>query len=54
MAQVFMSYSSKDTIFADLARMKLENAGIQVWIDDRAVRAGEEWRNAIDEAVSRL
>jgi CheY-like chemotaxis protein len=52
MAQAFMSYASKDAIFADLARMKLEDAGIQVWIDDGALRAGEEWRNAIDEGIS--
>lgn len=52
MAQAFMSYSSKDAIFADLARMKLEGAGVQVWIDHDALRAGEEWRNAIDEGIS--
>jgi hypothetical protein len=52
MAQAFMSYASKDAIFADLARMKLEDAGIQVWIDDDALRAGDEWRNAIDQGIS--
>jgi CheY-like chemotaxis protein len=52
MAQVFMSYASKDTIFADLARLKLEGAGIKVWIDDSSLHAGEEWRNAIDEGIS--
>lgn len=52
MAQAFMSYSSKDTTFADLARMKLETVGIQVWIDEGALHAGEEWRNAIDAGIS--
>jgi CheY-like chemotaxis protein len=52
MPQVFMSYASKDAIFADLARMKLEDAGIDVWIDDSSLRAGQEWRNAIDEGIS--
>jgi CheY-like chemotaxis protein len=52
MAQVFMSYASKDAIFADLARMKLEDADINVWIDDNSLRAGQEWRNAIDEGIS--
>jgi len=52
MAQAFMSYASKDAIFADLARMKLKEAGVQVWIDHGALRAGEEWRNAIDEGIS--
>jgi CheY-like chemotaxis protein len=52
MAQAFLSYASKDAIFADLTRMKLEDAGIQVWIDDGSLHAGEEWRNAIDEGIS--
>jgi CheY-like chemotaxis protein len=52
MAQAFMSYSSKDAIFADLARMKLKEAGVQVWIDQGSLRAGEEWRRAIDEGIS--
>ena len=52
MAQAFMSYSSKDAIFADLARMKLKEAGVQVWIDQGSLRAGEEWRKAIDEGIS--
>lgn len=52
MAQAFMSYSSQDGVFAELARMKLEEAGIQVWIDQGALHAGEEWRNAIDHGIS--
>jgi CheY-like chemotaxis protein len=52
MAQAFMSYASKDAIFADLARMKLKEAGVQVWIDHGGLRAGEEWRKAIDEGIS--
>ncbi len=51
-AQAFMSYASTDAIFADLAKMKLKEAGVQVWIDQGALRAGEEWRNAIDEGIS--
>jgi CheY-like chemotaxis protein len=52
MAQAFMCYASKDAIFAELAKMKLKEAGIQVWIDYGALHAGEEWRNAIDEGIS--
>ena len=52
MAIAFMSYASKDDHFADLATRILEDAGIQVWIDDGALRAGEEWRNAIDQGIS--
>jgi CheY-like chemotaxis protein len=52
MAKAFMSYASKDSIFADLARLKLQDAGIDVWIDYGALHAGEEWRNAIDEGIA--
>src|SRR5262245_43740327 len=52
MGQVFISYASDDMVFMDLARMKLKEAGIQVWIDQSGVRAGDEWRQALDDAIS--
>lgn len=52
MAKVFISYSSSDSIFADLAKMKLKEAGIHVWLDSGELRAGEEWRDAIDRGIS--
>ena len=52
MPQVFISYASRDSIFADLAKMKLQAAGIQVWLDQGGVRAGAEWRKAIDEGIA--
>lgn len=52
MSQVFISYSSADTIFADLTKMKLKEAGVEVWLDSGELRAGEEWRNAIDRGIS--
>lgn len=52
MPQVFISYSSSDSIFADLLKMKLQAAGIDAWLDRGELEAGEEWRNAIDEGIS--
>jgi CheY-like chemotaxis protein len=52
MAQTFISYASEDAILADLATMKLQKAGIQVWLDQGALHVGEEWRDAIDEGIS--
>lgn len=52
MTKVFISYSSIDSIFADLTKMKLEGAGIQVWLDSGELKAGEEWRDAIDRGIS--
>jgi CheY-like chemotaxis protein len=52
MTQAFLSYASKDVVFAELARMKLNEAGIQVWVDHNALQAGEEWQAAIDKGIS--
>lgn len=52
MAQAFVSYASKDAIFADLAKMKLKNSAVEVWLDQSALEAGEEWRDAIDEGIT--
>lgn len=52
MPQAFISYESSDANFADLLKLKLKDAGIDVWLDHGALRAGEEWRNAIDAGIS--
>lgn len=52
MSMVFLSYSRRDRYFAELARFMLEKENIRVWVDRSTIRAGEEWRNAIDEGIS--
>ena len=52
MPQIFMSYSSEDSIFADLVILKLKAVNIDVWIDHRALSVGEEWRNSIDQGIA--
>ena len=52
MPQVFISYASKDAIFTDLMKMKLEEAGIYVWLDHGELHGGEEWRESIDRGIS--
>lgn len=52
MPQAFISYASADGDFAELTRNKLEWAGLQVWVDQGQLRAGEEWRNAIDDGIA--
>lgn len=52
MSQIFLSYSKKDHVFAELARIKLEEAGIAVWMDQGHLRAGTDWRNGIDQGIS--
>ena len=49
---VFISYSKTDSTFADLVKMKLKAANIDVWMDEDKLNAGEEWRNEIDLGIS--
>jgi len=52
MSLVFLSYSKADHFFAELTRIKLEEAGISVWIDGGQLRAGNDWRHEIDQGIS--
>jgi CheY-like chemotaxis protein len=49
--KVFVSYSSSNGDFAELLKMKLEDAGIEVWKDNYQILAGKEWRNEIDSGL---
>jgi len=48
---VFISYSTEDSVFAELVKMKLNAANIDVWMDQDKLNAGEEWRNEIDLGI---
>jgi TIR domain len=52
MSAVFISYSAKDHFFAELARHRLDAAGIPVWVDKTNLRAGDDWRQEIDKGIS--
>jgi predicted ATPase len=53
MAQdVFISYSSKDTAIADAACAALEKNGVSCWIAPRNILPGEEWSEAIIDALN--
>ncbi|MCG8603744.1 toll/interleukin-1 receptor domain-containing protein [bacterium] len=51
MKKIFISYASGDADFAELAKLKLEAEGIEVWLDQGKLYPGEDWRNAIDEGI---
>lgn len=53
MINIFLSYSTKDHYFAELAVDKLKGDEIELWRDMGQIRAGEEWRTAIDQAISK-
>ena len=51
MAMVFLSYSTKDHLFAELASIKLEEAGIRLWRDRGQIRPGTDWRSEIERGI---
>lgn len=48
----FISYAHADKYFAELLQVKLTEVGVPVWQDTLSLMAGEEWRQAIDDAIS--
>jgi hypothetical protein len=52
MPKVFLSYSNKDHYFAELAGIKLDEAGITLWRDHGQLRAGTDWRDGIERGIS--
>ena len=52
MPLVFLSYSRKDHYFAELAGIKLAEAGISLWRDQGQLRAGDDWRGGIEKGIS--
>jgi HEAT repeat protein len=51
MAHIFISYAHVDGDFVALLKLEIEKAGLQVWVDAERLRAGEDWRQGIDEAI---
>ena len=52
MSTVFLSYSTKDHHFAELAGIKLAEADISLWRDQGQLRAGSDWRGGIERGIS--
>ena len=51
MGQVFTSYSRRDTETVDNIVEEISEAGISVWIDREAIKAGNTWRVQIVKAI---
>jgi HEAT repeat protein len=51
LAHVFISYAHVDVDFANRLKREIENADFTVWIDTERLRAGEDWRTEIDNAI---
>ncbi len=50
MNHVFISYKHQDATFASKLARQLEDAGFSIWMDEQ-VRAGENWRESINDAI---
>lgn len=50
---IFVSYSSEDRPFAVGLTKELQKLGANVWIDQLAIGLGENWDNAIEEALEK-
>jgi hypothetical protein len=53
MAHVFISYKQTTANRRLVGRMseRLRNAGFEVWVDRQRLRAGQDWRVEIDQAI---
>ena len=52
MAQIFISYSRKDSEVVDRLNQKLAAAGLDVWLDREDMQGGDLWRRQIVEAIA--
>lgn len=51
MPKVFVSYSREDEIFVRDFVQKLDNVGLNIWVDWRSIAPGYPWREAIFEGI---
>ncbi len=51
--RVFISYSRKDTSFADRLDVSLKTRGFDTWVDRRKLEGGQDFQDAIQGAIER-
>jgi HEAT repeat protein len=51
MRHIFISYHHGDGDFAEVLINRIEKAGFETWVDNDRLRAGEDWRTEIDQAI---
>lgn len=51
MGQIFISYSRRDTETVDRIASQMKEAGLDVWVDREAIKAGNTWRVQIVQAI---
>lgn len=48
---VFISHAHADGDFAELLKLRIEEAGFRAWVDADRLPVGFDWREGIDDAV---
>lgn len=51
MTTIFLSYSSRDYFFAEMLAIKLQGEGFKLWRDLGSIRAGDDWRQTIEDGI---
>ncbi|MCA9422056.1 MAG: toll/interleukin-1 receptor domain-containing protein [Nitrospira sp.] len=51
MATIFLSYSRQDYFFAEMLGIKLQSEGFKLWRDLGSIRAGDDWRQTIEDGI---
>lgn len=51
MSYIFISYAHKDKNFTTNLIHQIKSAGFTSWIDSEEIRAGDNWRQEIDDAI---
>jgi len=52
MPQVFLSYATENSDFAELTKHRLIDNDISVWIDQSDLHVGDDWKNIIDDGIN--
>lgn len=47
----FVCHAHEDGDFAELLKMKIEQAGYTAWVDTERLQAGKDWRVEIDDGI---
>lgn len=48
---IFLSYSREDEVFCNKLVTDLEQAGIDIWMDQRRIKPGQRWDDEIQKAI---
>ena len=51
MNSIFLSYSKQDYFFAEMLAIKLNEQGFGIWRDQGSIRAGDDWRQSIEDGI---